>query len=88
MSLLGAPTHRAPIGLLTDGTAANVFVASWHPPKPEHWALGSEEASPKCQAHDGQGAKNNENNVLHRVIDFLNSCICHWNFPFLYVGRF
>ena len=32
MSLLGAPTHRAPIGLLTDGTAANVFAASWHQP--------------------------------------------------------
>ena len=41
--------------------------------------LRLEVASAKCQAHDGQGAKNNENNVLHGVIDFLHCSICHWN---------
>ena len=49
--------------------------------------LRLEIASAKCQAHDSQGAKNDENNVLHRVIDLLGSCIGHWNSPFLCVGR-
>src|SRR6185295_14304349 len=43
--------------------------------------LRLEVASTECQAHNSQGAKNNENNVLQRVIDLLGSCIGHGNFP-------
>ena len=49
--------------------------------------LRLEIASAKCQAHDSQGAKNDENNVLRRVIDLLGSGIGHWNSPFLRVDR-
>ena len=50
--------------------------------------LRLEVASAKCQAHDSQGAKNNENDVLHGVIVVLDSCSVSLEFPLLCVGRF
>lgn len=47
-----------------------------------------EVTSCKCQAHNSYSTKNNENDVLHGVISFLNSSICHWNSLLLCVGRF
>ena len=40
------------------------------------------------QTHNSDGSKNNENDVLHAVIVFLHSGICHWNSLLLCVGRF
>ena len=50
--------------------------------------LRLEVASCKCQAHNSHGTKNNENDVLHGVISFLKSSICHWNSLLLCVDRF
>src|SRR6266852_7646465 len=50
--------------------------------------LRLEVASCECQAHNSHSTKNNENDVPHGVISFLNSSICHWNPLLLCVGRF
>jgi hypothetical protein len=50
--------------------------------------LRLEVATCQCQAHNSYSTKNNKNDVLHGVISFLNSSICHWNPLLLCVGRF
>ena len=78
-SIAPCASHRMPPSL------TRPCVSRFAPVSP---GLRLEVASAKCQAHDSQGAKNDEHDVLHGVIVVLRSCGGHWSSPFLGVDQF